>query len=207
MKHFIFIYVLSVAIVGTTGMAYAEDIPASVKFSVRDSGNNGTPDVLTDSGFFNGLIRNVSSNQDRALVEFDISSLAGQTILDAAIVGQIANNNSSGTWPRTYEFDLYSGNGLAELADYDVAGDLAGNAVWLFDDLSAGVPINLDITALLQGLVDGSASHAGFRIRPTSSNLFPSLLQDGIVLSVEYIPEPTTALLLLGGSIALIRRR
>src|SRR5689334_21268701 len=108
--------------------AFATDVLPGVRFSTHDAPVDGTADSFNNSPF-EGLIRLVASQEDRAMQEFDVAPFAGQTIVSATISGTVAVNNSVDNGPRTFDFRLYAGNGAADLADHAVTAVLVGTGV------------------------------------------------------------------------------
>ncbi len=173
--------VLAAAIAaGAAFPAAAIDLNPVVAFSVLDQPLDGNGDTFNS---FTGLLRTQSTRADRAMLEYDISSLAGQTIASATITGTIANNNAGGTFPRTFEFGLYNANGVRDLSDYQIAQEVVGDASWPAP--TPPLEFSFDVTAALQNLVNAGATHAGLKVTGTSANLFPSILSADTILSVE----------------------
>ncbi len=162
----------------------ADDFTPVVVFSVHDEPVDGMGDTFNGSPF-EGLLRTQSTRADRAMQEFDISGLGGGTVASATITGHIANNNAGGTWPRMFDYTLYSGNGVADLSDYQIAGTVVGTSTWEQVDLPSGHPFSFDVTGAVQTLVSGGATHIGLRVSGTSANLFPSILTENTTLTIE----------------------
>ncbi len=166
-----------------SGMAIGDDLNPVAVFSVHDEPVDGSGDSFNA---FTGLLRTQSTRADRAMQEFDVGAFAGFTVTSATISGQIFNNNAGGTFPRTFDFDLYSGNGAADLTDYQIASTKVGDASWA--SASPPLPFSFDVTAEVQALLDGGATHIGLKVIGTSSNLFPSILGDDAadaILTIE----------------------
>ncbi|MDX9911342.1 MAG: GC-type dockerin domain-anchored protein [Phycisphaerales bacterium] len=167
--------------------ASAQSFNPVVVHSVLDQPLDGNGDTING---LTGLIRQQGTRADRAMQEYDISSLAGKTIISANISGMIFNNNAGGNWPRVFVYEVYSGNGTADVTDYEIAPvATVGGATWELADVTVGVAISEDVTSVLQALVDANATHFGFKVRAdaSQSNLFPTILSgstDDAVLTV-----------------------
>ncbi len=140
--------------------------------------------------------------EHRAAMEFDISSIpAGETILSASLslrryaFGFSPSGASSGTL-----IHGYAGDGAVGIVDM-----LVDN---LIVDIGGG--FEADVQSFIQGLVNGGTPYGGFTVRSS-----PGYYQEfhssesgyGPELTIEYVPEPATMLVLgLGLVPALLGR-
>ena len=141
--------------------------------------------------------------EHRAAMEFDISSIpAGGTILSASLF-----------LPRTSTGISPSGASLGTLI-HGYAGDGAvGIADMLVDNLivDIGGGLEADVQSFIQGLVNGGTPYGGFTVR-SSPGYFQRYrssesIAGGSELTIEYVPEPATMLVLgLGLVPALLGR-
>jgi hypothetical protein len=179
----------AVALVGVTLLALgsvsagADDLTPLVVASIHDEPLDGQGDSFNGSPF-EGLLRQQSYREDRAIQEYDVSAYAGMTVSSATISGKIYVNNGGGTWPRVFDFILYAGNGQADLSDFQIAGTVVGTETWEQD--SGPLEFSFDVTATVQTLLTGGAQYVGLKVDPTSDNSFPSILsEDDALLTIE----------------------
>ena len=83
---------------------------------------------------------------------------------------------------------MYDGNGVADLSDYEIASTVVGSLTW--PTLEDPSDFSIDATAELQTLLDGGATHAGFKATGVSENLFPSTLDENTTLTIEVQGAP-----------------
>ena len=175
------------AVLALSGTAHADDLSPVVAFSVLDQPLDGNGNTINA---FTGLIRTQSTRADRAMQEFDVSAFAGFTVTSATISGTIFNNNAGGTFPRTFDFQLYTGNGVADVSDYEISAASVGNASWAAP--TPPLEFSYDVTSAVQNLLDGGATFIGLKVVGTSQNLFPCILSasanDNAILTIEGIP-------------------
>ena len=158
-------------LIGSCGFNTA--LSPDIAFSVSDQSQDGIGDIFNASPF-TGLLRNTATRSDRAVHEFDVSSLSGFTVTNATISGTISNNNGGGTFPRIFDFQLYAGNGVADVSDYQIAATTIGTASWPAP--TPPLEFSFDVTSAVQGLLDSGTNFIGFRVVGTSQNLFASIL-------------------------------
>ncbi|MCB9846246.1 MAG: hypothetical protein H6811_09700 [Phycisphaeraceae bacterium] len=166
---------------GMAAVATGDDLLFLVKASIHDAPRDGSGDSFNNSPF-EGLIRATSSQEDRPILEYDASAFVGQTVT-ATIRGTIFNNNAGGTFPREFKFDIYSGNGTADLSDFQFAGFQVGDASWPAP--TPPLEFSFDVTTAVQTILDAGNGFIGFRVRGVSSNLFPCILDDQTTLVIE----------------------
>ena len=146
----------------------------AVVASVHDEPVDGLGDSFNASPF-EGLIRTQSTRADRAIQEYDVTAVAGQSILSATIHGRVAVNNATDNGVRTFAFRLYHGNGSADLSDYQVAATLAGTGQY-HPPTDTSFTFQFDVTAQVQALLNGGATFIGLRAEGTSNPNFPNIL-------------------------------
>src|SRR5882672_2692678 len=89
--------------------AQAQTFTPSVVASIDDSPRDGLGDTFNNAPF-DGLLRQTAGNEDRAIQEFDLSSLSGATLGSAMLSGTVFVNNAFDNGPRNFDFSLYAGN-------------------------------------------------------------------------------------------------
>ena len=167
-------------------VAWADDLTPVVVASIHDEPRDGFGDYLNGSPF-EGLLRAVSSREDRAIQEYDVSAYAGMTVTSATISGTIFNNNAGGTWPRAFDFLVYEGNGQADVTDFEIPSTGFGTAYW--PGPTPPLSFSFDVTTHVQALLDGGAQYVGLKVVGVSDNLFPSILDDdSALLTIEAVP-------------------
>jgi hypothetical protein len=184
--------------------ASADMIAPAVLFGVVDDNFDGTADEFSSASLSDAITTRF--RERRAFAEFDLSTLGGPVIQSATITGTLNEQFSFGfgTSPADFEFDLYNGNGVADLGDFGIAGTNIGMLTVAEDFDSVGLVF--DVTAALQGLVDAGATHAGFRGLTIDSNVGQADVND-LMLEVVAIPEPAAFAGLLLGTLLFARRR
>ena len=175
--------VLGVLCLAATATAQTTVSP-SVFASIHDAPMDGVGDSFNASPF-EGLIREISpSQEDRAIQEFDVSAFVGQTLSSAVISGSVHVNNAFDNGVRTFDFQLYAGNGAADLADFHSPGVVVGSGSY-HPPVDSSFAFSFDITAELQTILDGGGNWLGLRVDPTSSPNFPNILGSGTVLTIH----------------------
>jgi hypothetical protein len=170
-----------------SSLAVAQNFSPIALDSVEDSQPDGTGDALNGPNF-PGLIRSIATVEDRALQEFDVSSLAGMTITSANLSGSVFVNNAFDNGVRTFDFLLYAGNGTIELTDFQIPATVVGSDSY-HPPLVTSFNYSFDVAATLQTLIDGGATFVGLRVEATSNPNFPNILDDtASLLSVTAIP-------------------
>ncbi len=162
--------------------ALADDLLPVVNASIHDEPRDGLGDSFNNSPF-EGLLRVQSHRADRATTEYDLSAFAGGTVTSATIHGAIFNNNAGGDFPRVFEFLIYSANGQRDLSDYQIDAVLVGEASWPAP--SPPLDFSFDVAQAVQDVLDSGATFVGFRVQGISDNLFPSILDEFVTLTIE----------------------
>ncbi len=179
----------AVALLGVTllglgaSTAWADELTPVVVASIRDEPLDGQGDFFNDPPF-EGLLRQQSYREDRAIQEYDVSPYAGMTVSSATISGTIHVNNGAGNWPRVFDFILYHGNGQADVSDFEIPGVVIGTETWQQD--TGPLYFSFDVTTTVQDLLDAGADYIGLKVDPTSMDSFPSILsEDDALLTIE----------------------
>jgi hypothetical protein len=175
-------FVAAIVLVLSVSTAWADDLGPVVIASIHDEPLDGQGDSFNDPPF-DGLLRQQSYREDRAIQEYDVSAYVGSTVSNATISGTIYVNNSGGTWPRVFDFIIYAGNGQADLTDFEIVGSVVGTGTWQQD--SGPLYFSFDVTTEVQALLDGGSQYVGLRVDPTSDNSFPSILDADGTLTIE----------------------
>lgn len=182
----------------------ADTIAPAITFGVIDDDFNGTPDEFSSASLAKAVYTRFDDK--RAFAEFDLSGLGGPVVETATITGTLEEKFTFGfgTSPADIQFDLYSGNGAADLSDFDGAGTIIGTLTVEedFDTLA----LSFDVADALQALVDGGATHAGLRVRALQSNVGQVDVVD-LALNVTAVPEPTSIALIAAAGLFVLRRR
>ncbi len=162
----------------TAPAAFATDVLPTVRFSTHDAPIDGTADSFNGSPF-EGLLRLVASQEDRAMQEFDVAAFTGQSVTSATISGTVAVNNAFDNGVRTFDFRLYSGNGVAELSDHAIASTLVGSGSY-HPPMQSSFTYSFDVTSQVAALIGGGATWVGLRVEATSNPNFPSILDNAL---------------------------
>jgi hypothetical protein len=170
--------------------ALATDVLPGVRFSTHDAPVDGIADSFNNSPF-EGLIRLVASQEDRAMQEFDVAAFAGQTITSATISGRVAVNNAFDNGPRTFDFRLYAGNGTADLSDHALAAVLVGTGMY-HPPSQTSFTYSFDVTSQVTALIGGGATWIGLRCQATSNPNFPNILDNAPNTKLVIDVSPTT---------------
>jgi hypothetical protein len=173
------------------GVASADVFTFGVKASIHDEPRDGLGDSFNGSPF-EGLLRQQSTREDRAILEYDVSIIpAGATVTSASVAGTVFANNSFDNGPRTFDFLLYQGNGVADLADFEIPGVVIGSGSYHPPNQS-NFTFAFDATSQVQALITGGAAWIGLKCDPTSEPNFPNILGDvETTLTVEWSFNPT----------------
>ncbi|MCY2960427.1 MAG: hypothetical protein NTY35_09715 [Planctomycetota bacterium] len=170
--------------------ALATDVVPTVLASTHDAPVDGTADSFNGSPF-EGLIRLVSSQEDRAIQEYSVAAFTGQTVMSATLTGTVAVNNAFDNGVRTFEFRLYAGNGAADLSDHSIAAVLVGTGSY-HPPMQTSFAYSFDVTSQVAALLGGGATWIGLRVQATSNPNFPNILDVGITTKLAIDVSPTT---------------
>lgn len=164
-------------------VATAQDFSPVVVASIHDEPPDGMGDLF-NAPPFEGLLRKQTTREDRAIQEFDVSSLAGQNISSATLTGRVSVNNAFDNGLRTFDFLIYDGNGTAELSDYQIPATLVGSDSYA-PPTDTSFDYSFDVTAAVGTLIANGSTFIGLRVDPTSNPNFPNILDDTLsVLSI-----------------------
>ena len=156
--------------------------------SIHDEPRNGDGDKFNVAPF-EGLLRQGKTREDRAIVEYDLSSFVGRRLSKAQLRFQIAANNSGGSQDRVFDVTLYAGNGQRDLADYSVAGTAVTNVSYHVPDHHRD--FDLDVQELVQEMLDNDVRFVGVRVDPRGDDNFPSIFhKTSLLLVVEKESAP-----------------
>ena len=160
----------------TPAVAQVHTFPPTVIASIHDEPWDGLGDTV-DTGTFRGLIRKQSYREDRAIHEYDVSTISGMQVGQAILSGRVHVNNSLDTGVRTFDFLVYDANGLAEATDYEITASVVGTGQYhpptdIYFDYS------IDATAAVAALIQGGSSWVGLRVQGTSDPNAPNILSD-----------------------------
>jgi len=161
-----------------SNVALATDIAPTVKASIHDAPVDGIGDTFNNPPF-EGLLRKTSTQEDRAIQEFDVSAFTSTTIQSAMLSGRVFVNNSFDNGPRTFDFLLYAGNGTADLTDFQIAATVVGMGSYHPPNQSS-FNYSFDVTGVAQTLLSGGATWIGLKVVCTSNPNFPNILDEGM---------------------------
>ena len=190
-------------------------ISPSVRVSIADAIINdgeqldGAGDFFNDGGShggFHGLLRRIPWVEDRAILEFDLSSFSNTLLTSATIDFTISANNFSGSQYREFDLYLYVGNGIADISDFSISGTYISSIGYSVDDREQH--FRLDVFNATQAILNNGAGFLGIRFNPIGDDNSPSLVEPNVSLTL--VPEPSTYSLLLiagAGALWLLRRR
>ncbi|MCC7010986.1 MAG: hypothetical protein IT454_00375 [Planctomycetes bacterium] len=176
-------FVGALALVSST--LAAQTFVPSVAVSVRDTDLDGLGDGF-NAAPFNGLLRQTSTLEERAIQEFDLGSLAGAWIQSATLEGAIFVNNSFDVGPRNFDFSLYAGNGVGELGDFQSVSTFVGSGSY-HPPTQSSFQYSFDVTSAVQALLAGGAQHVGLKVDCTSVPNFPNVLGDASVSHLDIV--------------------
>jgi hypothetical protein len=161
----------------------ADNLTPVVVASIHDQPRDGLGDSF-NAAPFTGLLRQVSTQEDRAIQEFDLSAYGGMTVTSATISGQIDVNNAYDNGPRTFDFLLYAGNGQADLSDFQIVGTVVGSGSY-HPPIDTHFHFSFDVTLAVQGLLNSGAQFIGLKVDCTSEPNYPNILDGGTLLTIE----------------------
>jgi hypothetical protein len=162
--------------------ASAQQIPATVVASIHDEPIDGLGDTF-NSAPFQGLLRKQATRQDRAILEYDLAAFVGSAVPSVTLSGRVSVNNASDNGPRLFDFQVYSGNGAADLSDFQIVATLVGSGAYA-PPTDSFFDFSFDVTAAVQAVLSSGNGWIGVRCDPTSEPNFPSILSADTVLTV-----------------------
>lgn len=156
--------------------AHAQTFTPAVRASIKDSPRDGLGDVF-NAAPFEGLVRQTSTVEERAIQEFAVGSLAGASVQSAVFSGRVSVNNAFDVGVRTFSFSLYAGNGVADLGDFQIAAQSIGQGQYA-PPAQSSFNYSFDATAQVQSLISGGATFIGLRVDCLSEPNYPNILDD-----------------------------
>ena len=180
----------------------AEKLPA---VDVAAESNGGGPYFIGD-GSSTINIRNVSGTKRLAVMEFNVSDI-GSDIVNALLEMEVTQASSS----NTLSVFGYAGDGAVTPDDAAQAGTLLATRTiegsgLLAITLNAGAVKNLLGSSTHLGLILSESTGADMTINTSDNN--SALLKPTLTVNYSAVPEPGTAISLLGvGVLTLSRRR
>lgn len=183
---------------------------ASVNGLSYDPGNGLPIEYLTDP-----LSIGVSTTRQRSSVEFNLSSLPVNAIIESAAFVGYLNLKAPSVGVITVDFGVYPGNGVAELADVFATSTSSGQySISSFPpDLNVSIPI--DAHAVQSARLTSSYVGLNMWRNPSSqANALAFVSLDNPnpyprpALAVTYsIPEPSLSGLMVSCTLILLRRK
>jgi hypothetical protein len=158
--------------------AHATDIAPTVKASIHDGApTDGIGDSFNASPF-EGLVNKGSPTlENRAIQEFDVSAFASATLQTATLRGRISVNNSFDVGVRTFDFQLYAGNGVADLSDFQIPATFVGSGSY-YPPNPTSFAYSFDVRNVVQSMLAGGATWIGLKVICTSDPNYPNILDD-----------------------------
>lgn len=158
--------VLAMTAFGTGAQQFDERIENTVQHQVFDSGGNGTPDSASPGST---IIKFTNGNINYAVIEYDIRTLNAGDIELALIGGNIEVSSTAanvGLLPTTYEFTLYSANGIMDISDVAGTLEVLGQKTYTYLGMNA---FGFDITDTLKDRINAGDDYIGLRIEGVGS--------------------------------------
>lgn len=125
---------------------------------------NGTFDSFVGSSQFLRIGRSPTLNEERGIMEFDTSPIAG-AIINSATLSLWHNGITLPDFTANIAVNAFAGNGVADVSDAQ-ANNLQGSAS--FSLATLGVTKFVDVKSFLQQNSNGSTNFAGFNLRDTT---------------------------------------
>ena len=138
-------------------LALAVTLQPVVGVSIHDEPRDGVGDAFNS---MSGLLRDVSHLEDRAVVEFDLSTVADAVDL-AVLDFALGVNNAFGGPLRTFDVSVYAGNGHADLSDFSATGPTVGTVSLVVSQ--GGDTYRLDLSDAVKQLTAAGASFIGVK--------------------------------------------
>jgi hypothetical protein len=160
-----------------TGLAGATDVPPTVFASIQDSPVDGMGDTFNAAPFHGVISISTPQLESRAIQEFNVSAFTGTSIQSAILAGKVSVNNSFDVGVRTFDFLLYTANGVAELSDFQIPALFVGAGQY-YPPAPPNFTYSFDVTSVLQTMLDGGATWVGLKVVCTSDPNYPNILDD-----------------------------
>jgi hypothetical protein len=170
------------------------DIVSSPVFqaAVDDAPRDGVPDSLRlDSPF----LTQASSIERRNIVEFDISELSNDRLIEARFEFRLAVNNAGGSATREFNLFAFDGDGIASVDDFNRAGVFI-DRVGVTLTNPANIPsFDIDVSDIVNSARTRGVDFSGFLFDPVADNIFATAVSSPR-LTLIAIPEPSSAIIL-----------
>ncbi len=163
--------------------AAAQDVLPSVIASIHDEPVDGLGDSFNTP--LTGLLRKQSTRQDRAVLEYDLTSHVGAPPATVTFTGRVSVNNAADNGVRSFDFVVYGGNGAADLTDFQIVGVTVGSGSY-HPPSQSSFDVSFDVTSAVHALLGGGNGWIGVRCEPTSEPNFPSILDPASVLTLDF---------------------
>lgn len=133
--------------------------------SVQDLNLDGLGDVVTPGST---LVQIGPGGEDRAVLEFDLTSTVLTTFTDVGFVVRIQATDSLPLGSRSFDFYLYTADGATTAADFHAGATWIGTAS--FDPaVDPNLWVSLDVTAEVTALLQSNVTYAGLRVQAASN--------------------------------------
>jgi hypothetical protein len=162
---------------------------------------NSTPDSFEPDPFF-GLVRYVPASgvESRAIAEFDLTGISAATLTAADLQFTFEYNNSVA--PTTRQFDLrpYSGNGVADLSDYQAPAQILGP--YTLSPTNDPAFYSVSILSQVKTILNGGSNFVGARFEAIGSLNPPTIVYN---VTMTIVPEPSSLIIAaIGLAIGLV---
>lgn len=160
----------------------ADDVSPAVIASIHDEPRDGFGDTFNESPF-EGLLRQQSTREDRAVLEYDAEAYVGRPIFSARILGRVSVNNAFDNGPRSFNVLVYAGNGARDLADFESPGVVVGSFSY-HPPNDTFIDFDVDATDAVADLLQGGG-WIGVKVDCSSEPNFPNILSPATLLRIE----------------------